>query len=178
MGKAFEKQIKTVEIQGKKQVDVLKELKDNKEKQIKAIKDKTDDKLSIPEKNFNKLLDERMDGIQKMSDEINLKDLTYYFTCPNPAPINFIGFRGRLNIYNDIKIGNISIKAVEEDQKKFKPNLSEITARNPKYRKKYQSGAITNIKNFYNSRQIYLMIMLKLDLKLCTKQKMEQDLKY
>ena len=119
-----------------------------------------------------------MDGIQKRSDEINLKDLTYCFTCPNPAPINFIGFRGWLNIYNDIKNGNISIKTIEEDQNKFKPNLSEITTGNPKYRKKYQSGAITNIKNFYNSRRIYLMIMLKLDLKLCTKQNMEQDLKY
>ena len=154
MAKAFEKQIKTVEVQRKRQVDILKDLKDNKEKQIKAIKDKSDDKLSIQEKKINKLLDERMDGMQKRSDEINLKDLTYYFTCPNPAPINFIGFRGQLNIYNDIKNGNISIKTIEEDQKKFKPNLSEITTGNPKYRKKYQSGAITNIKIFYNSRRI------------------------
>ena len=34
MGKAFEKQEKTIEDQGKKQVHNLKDLKDNKEKQI------------------------------------------------------------------------------------------------------------------------------------------------
>ena len=65
MGKAFEKQTKTIEDQGTKQVDVSKDLKDNKEK-IKTIEDKSDDKLSIQEKILNKLLDERMDEIQKM----------------------------------------------------------------------------------------------------------------
>ena len=65
MGKVFEKQTKTIEDQGTKQVDVSKDLKDNKEK-IKTIEDKSDDKLSIQEKILNKLLDERMDEIQKM----------------------------------------------------------------------------------------------------------------
>ena len=48
--KAFEKQTKTIEYQGKKQTDALKDLKDNKEKQAKAIEDKSGDKLSIQEK--------------------------------------------------------------------------------------------------------------------------------
>ena len=34
MGKAFEKQVKTIEDQGKKQVDVLKYLKDHKEQLV------------------------------------------------------------------------------------------------------------------------------------------------
>ena len=58
-----------------------------------------------------------------MSDEINFND--YHFISPNIAPINFIGFRVPLNIYNDIKNGNISIEKGEEDQKKFKSSLSE-----------------------------------------------------
>ena len=36
LGKAFEKQTKTIKGQGKKQLDALKDLKDNKEKQINA----------------------------------------------------------------------------------------------------------------------------------------------
>ena len=60
--KAFEKQTKTIEYQGKKQTDALKDLKDNKEKQAKAIEDKSGDKLSIQEK--KKLLDERIDEMQ------------------------------------------------------------------------------------------------------------------
>ena len=61
--KAFEKQTKTIEDQGKKQTDALKDLKDNKEKQAKAIEDKSGDKLSIQEKK-KKLLDERIDEMQ------------------------------------------------------------------------------------------------------------------
>ena len=40
MGKPFEKQTKTIEDQGKKQVDVLKTLKP---KELEAIEDKSDD---------------------------------------------------------------------------------------------------------------------------------------
>ena len=84
------------------------------------IEDKPDDKLSIQENFSNELLDERMGEIQKKSDEINFNDLTYYLPSPNIAPIKFIGFRGPLNIYNEIKNGNISIKNVEEYQKNLK----------------------------------------------------------
>ena len=41
LGKAFEKQIKTIEDQGEKQIDALKDLKPKE--QTKAIKDKSDD---------------------------------------------------------------------------------------------------------------------------------------
>ena len=44
-----------------------------------------------------------MDKTQKMSDEINFNNLTYYFASPNLAPINFISFRGPLNIPNEKK---------------------------------------------------------------------------
>ena len=70
--------------------------------------------------------------------------------------IYFIGFRGPLNIYKEIKNVNISIEKAEEDEKKFQSNLSEIISGNPKYRKKYQSDAIKNIRNLYNSRQKFI----------------------
>ena len=68
---------------------------------------------------FYKLLDERMNEIQKMKDEINFNDLTHYFRSPNLAPINFVGFRGPLNIYNEIKNDETSIEKIDEDHKKF-----------------------------------------------------------
>ena len=46
LGKAFEKQIKTIEDQGKKQIDALKDLKDSEKKQIHA--DNYKNKLLIP----------------------------------------------------------------------------------------------------------------------------------
>ena len=48
MGKAFQKRIKTIEDQGI-QIYALKDLKD-KETQIKAIEDKSEDKISTKER--------------------------------------------------------------------------------------------------------------------------------
>ena len=118
-----------------------------------------------------------MSEIQDISEKIDFKNLTYYFTSPNLVPINFIGFRVPLNIYKEIKNSNISIKKAEGDQNEFKSSLSQITIGDPKYKWKDQLDAITFIIQDKKS-SIYLMIMLKSDLKLCLKQSMEQDLKY
>ena len=91
MVKAFEKQIKTIANQGKKQVDALKELKPKE--QTKAIEGKSDDKLSMQKETYNKLLNERMTKTQKISGEIDYNKLIYYFKTPDISPINFIRFR-------------------------------------------------------------------------------------
>ena len=65
MGKAFEKQIKTIEDQGKKQLKALEDLKPKE--QTKAIEDKSDDKLLTQKETYNKLLNEIMTEIQKIS---------------------------------------------------------------------------------------------------------------
>ena len=39
-----------------------------------------------------------MDEIQKMSDDIDFDNWTHFFTSPNLVPIDFIGFRGPMNI--------------------------------------------------------------------------------
>ena len=56
LGKAFEKQLKTIEDQGQKQVDALKDLKPKE--QIKPIKDKSNNK-SKAAVIFDKLINER-----------------------------------------------------------------------------------------------------------------------
>ena len=96
MGKAFEKQIKTIEDQGQKQVDALKNLKPKK--QTKAILYKLDDDdddndTTISKKIYPEILEERMDEILKMSREINYSNLVYDFKGPTPS-INFAIFGG------------------------------------------------------------------------------------
>ena len=93
-----------------------------------------------------------MAEMQKMSGEINFNNLTYYFKSSNLVPINFIGFRGPLNIFEE------TIKQSEVDQKKFKSNSNEITPRNLKHREKYQSDVIKNSKNLSNSRQKFIYL--------------------
>ena len=65
MGKAFEKQIKTIEDQGEKQIEALKYLKDLKPKeQIKAIEEESSNQ-SKSTNIFNNLIKERMSIINK-----------------------------------------------------------------------------------------------------------------
>ena len=104
MGKAFEKQTKPNEDQGKKQDDALMTLKP---KEIQAIKDnKSDDnkKLLKYKEVFNELSNERIGEIYNMSKQIDFNNLTYYFKDQNITPINCFSFKGSLHICNDIQI--------------------------------------------------------------------------
>ena len=60
LGKACEKQIKTIEDQREKQVEALK--------QTKGIKGKSDNKISIQKENYDRLLSGTVDEIQKRSE--------------------------------------------------------------------------------------------------------------
>ena len=76
MGKAFEKQIKTIEDQREKQIDALKDLK------TRAITYKLDDdndKTSTIREIYDEILEERMDEILKMRKEISHGNLIYDF---------------------------------------------------------------------------------------------------
>ena len=81
VGKAFEKQIKTIEDEGEKQVDALKKLKPKK--QAKAITYKSDDDNTLISKEiYDDILEERMDEILKMGRGINYSNLVYDFKGP------------------------------------------------------------------------------------------------
>ena len=76
LGKAFEKQIKTIEDQREKQIDALKDLK------TRAITYKLDhdnDKTSTIRQIYDEILEERMDEILKMRKEISHGNLIYDF---------------------------------------------------------------------------------------------------
>ena len=102
---------------------------------------------------YNKLLNERMTEIHKISREIDYKQLIYYFKTSVISPINFIIFRGPLHIHNEIKNRDKTMQAAEEENIKFKSELGEIISGNPKPKSSDQLGAIKNINNFCDSRQ-------------------------
>ena len=72
LGKAFDKQIKTIEEHVKKQVEALENLKPIEGS--KAIK-YDDESLEQKQKNYNKLFDEKPDEIQELCREIDYKNL-------------------------------------------------------------------------------------------------------
>ena len=90
LGKAFEKQTKTIKDQRKKQIDALNTLKP---KETKAINDnKFDDKeKSLKYKEiYDELSNQRIGEIYKISNQIDFNYLTYYFKDKNKIIIIII----------------------------------------------------------------------------------------
>ena len=151
MGKAFDKQIKTIEDQGQKQIDALIDLKSKEQTEDIPYKS-DDDNTSISKETYDEILEERMEEILKMSKEINYGKLVYDFKGPTPS-INLVIFGGPMYTYNQLKDGEKRLQQVEEEQKYFKKYLKEITSGNSKHESEKQLYTIKNIRNIYDSRQ-------------------------
>ena len=123
LGKAFDKQIKTIEDQGKKQVDALNTLKsDNKITIKKYIYDPKDTSFISRQKEiFNKLIDERLEKITDLDEGVNRDDLIYRYKG-NVADRKFDEFDNALEIINKIRDGKKDLT----DVKKINKNLNLI----------------------------------------------------
>ena len=99
LGKAFEKQIKALEEDGKKLV------KSSSEK-------KSSTHLKQQKKIFEELANKRIDEIQNSSKQIDFNNLTYYFKGKS-AWLIFIGFKGPLGFNKNIREGYIAIEKAE-----------------------------------------------------------------
>ena len=113
MGKAFEKQIKTIEDQGKKQVDALNTLKSNNQLTIEDV---------IPKNALNN--DEakkELDKIKEIEKNVDREKLIYE---TNEYTYSFKNFQTIKTFGRDIYEGKITIKEANEYQTKL---LDEIT---------------------------------------------------
>ena len=140
LGKAFQKQIKTIEDQGEKQIEAIQN-----QGQVKRIKKYTYDDEDSPlilkqQEMFNKLVDERLDEITNLDKQVNHDDLIY--RCKGKTPDeNFDTYDNALNIIDKIKNGKIKLADAKNNQIKFKSNLSEIK-RGPKKIKRAKKNVI------------------------------------
>ena len=104
LGKAFEKQAKTIEDQGKKQV---KGIQDNK--QLADItKDDYKDKLLLSKEReiFKDIYNKGLDKIEEINNEIDYDDLDYVVLNKN-MEYNFSIEKDPISLLNDIKKGEI-----------------------------------------------------------------------
>ena len=114
LGKAFDKQIKTIEDQGKKQVDPLNTLKsDNKITIKKYTYDPNDTPFISKQKEiFNKLIDERLEKITDLDKRVNRDDLIYRYKG-KLADTKFDEFDNALGIINKIRDGKKDLAKVK-----------------------------------------------------------------
>ena len=108
LGKALEKQIKTIQDQGKKRVEALKCLKSKKH--TKAIEDESNDQLTIQKEIYNRLLAERSDKIREIAKEIDYNKLIYCFKV-RILPNKFY------YIFKEIREGDKNLQEIIDYQK-------------------------------------------------------------
>ena len=135
LDKAFEKQIKTIEDQGAKQVKAIQN-----QGQVKSIKkyahnDKDSPLMPKQKEIFNKLVDEMTEEITKLDEKVTLDDLIYKYKGPT-ADAKFDEFDNAFSLLDKIKEDKISLTNAKDDQAKFRSNLSEIKKGNKKHRSK------------------------------------------
>ena len=145
LGKALEKQIKTIKDQGKKQV---KAIQDNK--QIVNKDDNYKDKLLLSREReiFKDIYNKRLDKIEELSNKIDSNNLNYV-SVNNRTSYNFSELEDPLTLLNDIKKGETSLEEAKVAQQNYLNYLNIIRKgnKNPEQRK-----SLANINMLYNAR--------------------------
>ena len=152
LGKAFDNQIKTIDDQGKEQVDALNTLEpsDNKITIEKYTNDSKDTPFISRQKEiFNKLVDERLEKISDLDERVN-RDNSIYRYKGKLADTKLDRFYNALDIINKIRDGKKDVAEVKNNQQHFESYLGEIK----KCVKKSKEQKITlyNIEMLYKAR--------------------------
>ena len=146
MGKAFKKQIKTIQDQGKKQVKATQENK----QLVNINKDDYKDKLfhSREREIFKDIYNKRLDKIEEMNNEIDYDDLDYVVLSKD-MEYNFSIEKDPISFFNAIKEGEISLEEAKNRQKNYLYYLNIIRKG---YKNSVQRKTLSNIENHFNAR--------------------------
>ena len=154
LGKAFDKQIKTIEDQGKKQVYALNTLKsdDNNKLEIK-------NEDIIPESAFaSDEAREDIDKILKIEKNVDREKLVY---DAGKYKYDFTKFNTIRTFGEDIYNGKITLEEADEDQSDLTDEINEFTKKTRlKSDKKKRKREIVkeNLYNFFEAREMVLNV--------------------
>ena len=152
LGKAFEKQAKTIKDQGEKQV---KAIQDKSTEKIKKYSDYDNDYkkellLSKEREIFRDIYNDRLEQLQLASHNVDYNNLNYeVITSGNKY--QFDGLKDPLVFLKEIKEGRISIPEAKNIQREFNKKINFIRTGN---KNKEQRQAPNNINNLYNARDM------------------------
>ena len=146
MGKAFDKQIKTIKDQGKKQVDALENLKPKEEK--KRIEDKSINK-SRSVIIFNEIINKRKELMSELYDSIDYNNLKFEYVG-STNDVRFYEYKDSRDFFNAIKNNQSKFSQKKNKENEFLNKLSNIKRgkKTPEQRE-----LIDNLKRFYSSRE-------------------------
>ena len=145
LGKAVEKQIKTIKDQGEKQVKAIQD------KQIVNInKDDYKDKLLLSKEReiFKDIYNKRLNEIEEMSNEIDYNDLDCV-VLSSDMEYKFSIEKDPISLLNAIKKGEMSLEEAKNRQKEYLHYLNIIRKGNKIL---YKKKTLSNIENHFNAR--------------------------
>ena len=151
LGKAFEKQTKTIEDQGEKQI---KAIQDNKQLQLTNDYDYKDKLLIFREiKIFKDIYNKRLDKIEELNSKIDYDNLKYVVeksgVKKDSVEYDFNKKKDPITFLYDIKKGKISIQEAKDKQKNYYNYLKKIGKGN---KSTNQKRTLANINIFSNAR--------------------------
>ena len=147
LGKTFEKQIKTIEIQGEKQIDALKDL--TTKEQTKSIEDKYNNKQKA-KIIFNELINETKKVMNKLYDRVDYNNFRFEYVGPT-KDVSFYDYMDSKELFSIIKNTQIKFSWAVNKQNEFLNRLKNIKI--GKNKTIEQKEAINNLEKIYISRQ-------------------------
>ena len=123
LGKAFEKQTKTIEDQGKNQIEAIQ---DNKKQLANINKDYKKKLLLSKEREiFKNDYNERLDKIEELNKKIDYNNLRYIVETTG-EDFEFDKSEGSLEFLNDFKTGKISLEEAKNLQQNYEEYLKKM----------------------------------------------------
>ena len=150
LGKACEKQIKTIEDQGEKQI---KAIQSNKQQSINDNDYK--DKLLISREIeiFKDTYMKRLDKLEELNNKIDYINLKYFVeksgVKKDSVEYDFNKIKDPITFLNDIKEGKISIQEAKDKQENYYNYLKKIRKGN---KSANQKGTLANINILFDTR--------------------------
>ena len=145
LGKGFEKQRKTIEDQGEKQV---KAIQDNQLVNIKNYDYKNKLLFSKEREIFKDIYNKKLDEIEEMNNKIDYDDLEYV-VLSNDMAYNFSVEKDPISLLDDIKSGKTRLKEAKDAQENYRCYINIIRKGN---KNDIQKRTLANINMFYNAR--------------------------
>ena len=134
LGKAVEKQTKTIKDRGEKQIKAIQD-----KRSIKSIEkftyDINDSSVVLKEKEiYNKLTEESFEMITNLNKSVDINNLVFKYKG-NTADEDFSKFDNALDLINKIRDGEISLDEAKEEKAKLKSSMGK----SKKVQKRYLS---------------------------------------
>ena len=137
LGKAFEKRIKTIEDQGKKQVDALENVKPKEE--TKPIEDRSHNQ------SINELINKRKDLMKELYNSVDYNNLKFEYVDPT-KDVSFYEYKDSKELFNAIKNNNIKFSEVKNKQNNFLKKLNDVKLGKKSIK---QKETINNLEKFW-----------------------------